>query len=497
MKMKTMLHMAAACVAVAMAVACSSSNDIEIPETPEPTTGITKTITLTAHQPGDEQGTRIGFDRNGKGYWHSSDEIAVYSTGDKEFKKFKLSSGAGTGTGSFTGDVLGGVGTWAVYPCVADSLHTEKITVGNRYYSFHFIYCVLPSTYYYTSVDKTFFPGYLNGNSFNMPMVGKVTENNEVSFTHMGGVICLQIDSMPATSGNVVVSSASNKLCGLMRVVMTTDTMQMKTYSDSKTAGCKVTFNYSGATKGAPGVFYLPAAVGTYSLTITLSGGSKTYSVANTVEITRGRLQVVPVEIGTKGVYKDGHKFIDLGLPSGLLWAEKNVGADSPLEDGCYFAWGETYPGTKSDYSWDTYTLGTSTDNLTKYNSNDGKTVLDKEDDAAYVNWGPSCRMPTNEEFKELLTYCKWEWTSKTASDGSTVNGYTVSSTVNSNSIFLPASGTRDEENYGHGQYGYYWSSTLYNDCRYAYYLGFTSESSGRYASNRPNGHTVRPVAEP
>lgn len=138
----------------------------------------------------------------------------------------------------------------------------------------------------------------------------------------------------------------------------------------------------------------------------------------------------------------DGHKFIDLGLPSGLLWAETNIGAEKPADDGNYYAWGETQ--SKSNYSWDTYKYGTSEDNLTKYNSTDDNTVLDNSDDAAYVNWGSSCRMPTCDDFTELLksSNCTWTWTSQTTSDGSSINGYTVTSIKNGNSIFLPAPAT-------------------------------------------------------
>ena len=202
------------------------------------------------------------------------------------------------------------------------------------------------------------------------------------------------------------------------------------------------------------------------------------------------------------GVYLiNGHKFVDLGLPSGLLWAETNIGAEKPADDGNYYAWGETEPQTSNSYSWDSYKYGTSSSNLTKYNSSDGKTTLDSEDDAAYVNWGDSCRMPTYGEFKELLNSdnCTWTWTSKSASDGSSINGYQVTSVKNGNSIFLPASGYRSGSClYDHGSYGLYWSSTLgsYNTSR-AYSLSFYRGLFYNSDYYRYYGRTVRPVAEP
>ena len=68
---------------------------------------------------------------------------------------------------------------------------------------------------------------------------------------------------------------------------------------------------------------------------------------------------------GGDGTYTiAGYTFVDLGLPSGLIWATKNLGATTETEYGYYYAWGET--STKTDYSWDTYTYGTRL-NITKY----------------------------------------------------------------------------------------------------------------------------------
>ena len=223
----------------------------------------------------------------------------------------------------------------------------------------------------------------------------------------------------------------------------------------------------------------------------------------NVVEYTTSEVDSVTFstqeEDSQDGKTINGHKFVDLGLPSGLLWAETNVGAVTAADDGCYFAWGETT--TKIIYSWDTYKYGTSDRNLTKYNSTDGKTVLDKEDDAAYVNWGSSCRMPTNDEFTELRNSgnCTWTWTSQTTSSGSSIYGYKVTSVKNGNSIFLPAWGGRDVgSHYMRGLGGNYWSSTLSSGgCDSAYYLTFTRDDYGWYCFYRDYGRTVRPVAEP
>ena len=107
------------------------------------------------------------------------------------------------------------------------------------------------------------------------------------------------------------------------------------------------------------------------------------------------------------------YKTIDLGLPSSLLWADRNIGASTPEEAGLYFQWGDTQGYTAEqvgkeeglkEFKWADYkfSIGGSSSNFSKYNASDSKTVLDPEDDAAHVNMGGNWRMPTFEEYKEL-----------------------------------------------------------------------------------------------
>ena len=197
----------------------------------------------------------------------------------------------------------------------------------------------------------------------------------------------------------------------------------------------------------------------------------------------------------------DDHEgdWVDLGLPSGTLWATMNVGASAPEDYGDYFAWGET--ASKDNYDWSTYKwCNGSNTTMTKYciHSNygyngftDGKTELDPEDDAAYVNWGPSWRMPTTEQQRELVENCTWTWTQQNGVNGRLVTG------PNGNIIFLPAAGYRwDESLYNAGSGGYYWSRTLdssYSD--YAFYLNFYSDGVYWYSGyDRNYGHSVRAV---
>ena len=153
---------------------------------------------------------------------------------------------------------------------------------------------------------------------------------------------------------------------------------------------------------------------------------------------------------------------VDLGLS--VKWASVNIGANKPEEYGDYFAWGETEPKKKYDYSTYKWLQGKYY-TLSKYNTDydygnviDNKIVLDKEDDAAVANWGGSWRMPTLTECIELNENCVW-----TPITQNGVKGYQIKSKKNGNSIFLPAAGNYSQGSYyGEGQCSY-WSSSLYS----------------------------------
>ncbi len=149
----------------------------------------------------------------------------------------------------------------------------------------------------------------------------------------------------------------------------------------------------------------------------------------------------------------DGKMYVDLGLPSGTLWATRNIGASSPEDYGDYFAWGETvgYKAGKQDFSWSTYRYCNGTvSTLTKYCSDsrhgyngftDNLTELEPADDAAYVNWGPQWRMPTKEQVEELINP---DYTSCYEVDLNGVKGWRITSNANGQSIFLPYASERN-----------------------------------------------------
>ena len=167
---------------------------------------------------------------------------------------------------------------------------------------------------------------------------------------------------------------------------------------------------------------------------------------------------------GSNGSY-NGHEYVDLGLPSGTLWATCNVGATTPEGYGDYFAWGETTP--KSIYNWSTYKYcNGGGDQLTKYCSNfkygyhgfsDNLTVLQPEDDAATANWGSGWCIPTKKQWEELYKNTDHTWK---VWDG--VNGILFRG-KNGALLFLPAAGLGGDFNVV-GSCGYYWSSSLSTD---------------------------------
>ena len=181
----------------------------------------------------------------------------------------------------------------------------------------------------------------------------------------------------------------------------------------------------------------------------------------------------------------DNHPhMIDLGLPSGTLWACCNVGATTPEGYGGYYAWGETEE--KSDYSWETYIH---CDGTMETCHDIGSIITGSQYDVAHVKWGDIWQMPSQEEFEELYRKCSFEWTSINGINGAKFTG------SNGGNIFLPAHGiytftnTLDE-----GQGGYYWSGTSINEKKEAYGLIFSKEHPIMWSGSYRLGSSVRPV---
>lgn len=259
------------------------------------------------------------------------------------------------------------------------------------------------------------------------------------------------------------------------------------------------------ATLGV-GAIGIASYAATFMQVVTNDGSIVEYNVENVSEVNFVKKEVVVPQDTTPS---SNHSYVDLGLPSGTLWATYNIGATKPEEYGDYFAWGETEP--KDVYDWSTYKYAKASgawdlDSLTKYNFGnyydgvvDSLSTLLPEDDAATVNWGSEWRMPTNEEQRELLDECYVVWTdsyngrevrgiivykAKSAEDkGEFVGSWQTPSEDYSTSdshVFFPAAGYRGGSDvYLVGSLGGYWSSSLYEKYEYgARYLYFNEKDA-------------------
>ena len=179
-------------------------------------------------------------------------------------------------------------------------------------------------------------------------------------------------------------------------------------------------------------------------------------------------------------------RWVDLGLPSGILWAAYNVGATSPEEYGDYYAWG-TYG------KWDDI------DDEDIYNDNRGKDISGTKYDVAHVIWGDGARIPTASEMEELLENCTFSLGNHNNTKGNKVTG------PNGKSIFIPFAGCYEDGVEGQGFYGKYWSSMLVGDDQnHAYYFHIGSDYDDKWDENwcfldemlREISLTVRPVKD-
>lgn len=440
-----------------------------------------KIVTLRANHPGN---TRAGFTAEGVGYWQSTDVIGIMNNG--QLKPFTIDSGAGEVTASFTGEIDGELTNNAValYP------HNNKHTLDGKT-----LYYFFPDTYNYNGADTDY--SVTTGKSFNMPMFGNVTEENEVTFINFGSVIAIKVNHLPATKGSIIVTSDAT-ICGNASITDDFYSEKEWKYTDDN-GGKTVTFNYENCEKYQTAVFYLPLLPGTYNLTITLQNENTCYTpISKSVTIKQGHIK--PLKIEKLIIDIDGHKMVDLGLPSGVLWADNNVGADTPADFGNYYSWGETntkrYYADSSNKWYITGTDAGSDEMYKKYNNTDNKNTLEAEDDAATANWGSRFRMPTYSELKELKDNCTWTWTQSTNGKGNESSGYKVTSNINGNYIFLPAAGyyyayDKNSEN----SQGLYWTSNKVDFS--AYVLYFLSYNIMNMMENRSYGASVRAVANP
>ena len=191
---------------------------------------------------------------------------------------------------------------------------------------------------------------------------------------------------------------------------------------------------------------------------------------------------------------------VDLGLPSGLLWAKCNLGANIESDYGLYYQWGDTIGytatqvGTDKQFTWDDYkfSINGSSSNFNKYSDSDQKVQLDLEDDAVHTALGGNWRIPTRDDFQELTANTTTEVTSING-----IQGMKITSKENSNYLFFPFAGYAGSGSMGGvGSYFGCWSSTLYGVGSYGAWYLYDNSGGNMYLNydGRRIGHSVRGV---
>ena len=311
----------------------------------------------------------------------------------------------------------------------------------------------------------------------------------------------------------VVTASISENHISIEALTGGTATITVKDDKSGDTAPIEVKVEWDHLSFAINGTVDLKVGEST---TIDITSGSGSYSIEEikpagvvTASISENSVIIEALKAGTATITvkddKSGEKApievkvqvkdipaeaIDLGLPSGILWASYNVGATTPEEYGSYFAWGEIED--KDVYYWTTYSH---CDGVSNSCHDIGADISGTRFDVAHMRWEGEWRMPTAEEFKELVYQCDYQVTTQNGVYGFKFTG------PNGNSIFFPAAGYRFNTGINKaGSSGEYWSSTVRENKNYAY----DTSMSADYVYwdcyiNRFAGLPVRPVkqAEP
>lgn len=258
------------------------------------------------------------------------------------------------------------------------------------------------------------------------------------------------------------------------------------------TASPMANYTVKSSAPDVASVFIDPSSVSAAAQHVTafqitaLKAGPATITVTDP---ERPRSATIQVEVKTLDGVTDAAEAIDLGLPSGMLWASWNIGASAPEEAGNYYAWGETRE--KTNYSWSTYQHCDGTEETIH---DIGDNIGFTEYDVANKQWGGLWRLPTYEDCSELNKNCTKQWEQLNGQWGMRFTG------PNGNSIFMPAAGyfaerTLNEE----GTEGYYWANnfnkrSIYYSNEPTYLYFHDNSASYSFSDNQYAGYNVRPV---
>ena len=430
--------------------------------------------------------------------WAAEDVVGIYpNEGDQV--SFPMTKGAGTKSANFDG------GGWAVKSSCTYAAYfpysVDNTTYGRSY-------TALPLSYTGQRQTANSSTAHLGDYDYMVATASAPSDGSiAFNFTHINSFLYIQLTTPDAATFTKLTLATDDDLF----VEEATVNIATGVITPTETSESLV-LDLDNISVAASGTLYAWLAVAptdlsgkTLTATLTTSEGysyktdivGKTYATgrAYILKGTGGTGEDIPLDDDDDPV----HAYVDLGLPSGTLWATCNVGAENPEDYGDYFAWGETEPQPQSvnSYTWSSYKwCNGSSSTMTKYCTSssygtvDNKTVLDPEDDAAHVQWGGNWRMPTKAEQDELRTQCTWTWTTLKGVEGYEVTG------PNTNYLFLPAAGCRGYSSlYNVGSDGDYWSSSLNtSNSGGAYGVNFYSSNVDWNSGYRYFGLSVRPV---
>ena len=472
--------------ATALFAACSTQEiDIQIPAQDD------VVFYASFEQPSDID-TRVYVNENLLLRWNADDRVGIFNRITYN-QQYKFSGKTGDNAGGFrkvdtdefvTGNAISHV--VAVYP------YQESMSISES----EIISATLPAEHRYA--EGTFDP--------TANLMVSVSVDNVLQFKNVGGFLVFNLYGRDVAVSSIKLRGNNDEiLAGELSLECPLNGAPSIEFVDNTSKEISLVCDVPvvlGATAEESTQFWFVVPPTTFEKGFTVTvvdseGNVFEKTTANTVTIARNRLArmkafefaatIVPIESNPEAV--------DLGLPSGVLWASMNVGAATPSDIGGRYAWGETE--TKDHYDWDNYKwCNGSSDSMTKYCTNeyygtvDGKTSLDDEDDVAKVLWGDGWRMPLESELKELATSCTW--TSETL-DGAA--GYRVTG-PNGNSIFIPLNGQYDEFGLTHSYSIFLWASETEGN-EYASRLECNDYNSYPYVSfnnHKHDGLCVRPV---
>ncbi len=417
---------------------------------------------------------------SGKVKWSAGDAISVLNS-QNGFDTFTLSSGAGTASGTFTGSFTAGTtaANIAVYPAGNHSYDGTNLTVN------------LPATY--GSADTEY-----SSNANVLMLAMKSADSNNLLFKHLGAGIRVVIN-VPV--GATSVSLTGKGICGDFTIDPTATDAKITQSATDQT----VTYRFKAFTTKKDATFYFPLPTGSYDkLVIAIaSDAANVAPVTKTMNFGSAKSIERKAMISLKKITNIGfYEHVDLGLPSGTLWAVHNVGATNPADYGVYCEWGGGERTDPARYNWTNYKWGSS---LTKYNATDNLTQLEDADDLACQRWGCGWHTPTGDQITELINNTTRVLTTQINSEGAEINGYLLTSTVDGytdRSLFLPFAGYCSGGKLNNaGTNGAYWSSTLGSSSpSYAYYFSIKESGYNSFAKGqmfRYYGYSVRPVLKP